>query len=123
MKTPQVDALSGMTPLGINQFVEIPTIQPEAKPSVNSLTRAIMTGDFTNQDIDALIQAVKIARTNLGERNKQAITIGTNVNFTSRTGRNITGVVTKVAIKNITVRTANSDRPYLVPANMVRVVD
>jgi hypothetical protein len=121
MKTPQVSALSGMTPLGINQFAEIPTIQPEAKPSVNSLTRAIMTGDFTNQDIDALIKAVKIARTNLGEKNKQAVAIGTNVNFTSRTGRNITGVVTKVAIKNITVRTA--DGGYVVPANMVRVVD
>jgi len=121
MKAPQVAALSGMTPLGINQFAEIPTIQPEAKPSVNSLTRAIMTGDFTNQDIDALIQAVKIARTHLGEKNKQAVTIGTNVNFTSRTGRNFTGVVTKVAIKNITVRTV--DGGYVVPANMVRVVD
>lgn len=123
MKTPQVAALSGMTPLGINQFAEIPTIQPDAKTDINAITRAIIFGDFTNKDIDALIAAVKFARTQLGERNKQAITIGTNVNFTSRTGRNITGVVTKVAVKNITVRTADSDRPYLVPANMLTVVD
>jgi hypothetical protein len=123
MKTPQVAALSGMTPLGIKPFAEIPTIQPEAKTDINAITSAIMTGDFTNKDIDSLIQAVKIARTHLGEKNKQAVTIGTNVSFTSRSGRDVTGVVTKVAIKNITVLTPNSDRPYLVPANMVRVVD
>ena len=121
MKTPQVAALSGMTPLGINQFAEIPAIQPDGKTDINAITRAIIFGEFTNHEIDSLIQAVKFARTQLGERNKQAITIGTNVNFTSRTGRNFTGVVTKVAIKNITVSTASGG--YVVPANMVRVVD
>lgn len=121
MKTPQVAALSGMTPLGINQFAEIPTIQPEAKTDINAITSAIIFGDFTNKDIDALIAAVKFARTQLGKKNKQGIDIGTNVSFTSRSGRDVTGVVTKVAIKNITVRTANGG--FVVPANMVRVID
>lgn len=90
--------------------------------NINTLTREIMTGDFTNTDLDAVIQAVKFARTQLGEKNKRSITIGCNVNFTSsRTGRNITGVVTKIAVKNVTVRTV--DNNWLVPANMLTVVE
>ena len=89
--------------------------------NINTLTREIMTGDFTNTDLDAVIQAVKFARTQLGEKNKRSITIGCNVNFTSRTGRNITGVVTKVAVKNVTIRTVESD--WRVPASMLTVID
>lgn len=89
--------------------------------NINTITREIMTGDFNNTDLDAVIQAVKFSRIQLNEKIKRKITIGCNVNFTSRTGNNITGVVTKVAVKNVTIRTVDSN--WLVPANMLTVID
>jgi hypothetical protein len=47
--------------------------------------------------------------------------VGDNVSFDSaKLGRNVTGVVTKIAIKYVTVRTATG--LWKVPANMLTVV-
>jgi len=44
--------------------------------------------------------------------------VGDNVNFTStKTGQNVTGVVIKIAIKYVTVRTVSGN--WRVPANML----
>ena len=73
-------------------------------------------------DLNAIIEAVKFARNRLGRKVKQGLTVGDNVNFTStKTGRNYTGHVTKVAIKYITVRTV--DGLWRVPANMLTKVE
>ena len=48
--------------------------------------------------------------------------LGDNVNFTStKTGQNVTGMVTKIAVKYVTVRTVNG--LWRVPANMLTRID
>ena len=48
--------------------------------------------------------------------------LGDNVNFTStKTGQNVTGMVTKIAVKYVTVRTVNG--LWRVPANMLTRIE
>jgi small-conductance mechanosensitive channel len=52
---------------------------------------------------------------------KRSLLIGDNVNFTSsKSGRNVTGAVMKIAIKYVTVRTIEGT--WKVPANMLTAV-
>jgi len=86
------------------------------------INRAIVHGGFSNEELNTIIDSVKYARSYLGQSVKQGLRVGDNVNFTSsRTGRNVTGVVTKIAIKFITVRTV--DGLWKVPANMLTKVE
>jgi hypothetical protein len=86
--------------------------------NVQQINTAIIAGNFTNEDLNSMAEAVKYARSRLVRKVKQGLTAGDNVNFTnSRTGRNVTGHVTKVAIKYVTVRTV--DGLWKVPANML----
>ena len=89
--------------------------------NINQVTRAIEFGNFTNDDLNSVIEAIKMRRRNLAREAKQGLRIGDNVNFTStKQGRNITGVVMKIAIKYVTVRTVNGS--WRVPANMRSVI-
>jgi len=68
-----------------------------------------------------MIDAVKWARAQLGKTSIRNLSIGDNVNFDSaKLGRNVTGVVTKIAIKYVTVKTATG--LWKVPANMLNLV-
>ena len=90
--------------------------------SIQSVNAEILAGNFTNEQLGSIIDAVKFARARLGDQNKRAITIGSNVNFNStKLGRNMTGVVTKIAIKYVTVRTISG--LWRVPASMLTVVE
>ena len=83
---------------------------------------AIMFGTWTDIELRSMIDAIKWNRTQLQKQIKRSITIGSNVNFTSsKTGQNVTGVVTKIAIKYITVKTVNG--LWRVPANMLTVIE
>ena len=83
---------------------------------------AIRNGNFTNQELNLLAEAINSVRTELAKDVKSGLSIGDNVSFiSSRTGRNITGHVTKIAIKYVTVRTI--DQLWKVPANMLSVID
>jgi hypothetical protein len=90
---------------------------------IKQVNSAIMFGNFTITELNSVIDAVKWARASLTNQVKRTLKVGDNVNFTSsKTGRNITGVVTKVAIKYVTVRTI--DGLWRVPANMLsRIAD
>lgn len=80
-----------------------------------------MFGDFTNDQLDSILAAIKFRRSQISKATKRAITIGSQVKFTSnRNGQTYTGVVEKIAIKNIIVRTPLGG--YRVPANMLEVV-
>ena len=82
----------------------------------------IRNGDLNNDDLNLIIEAVKFARKQLAQTAKRDLKIGDNVNFTStKTGQNVTGVVTKIAIKYVTVRTVNG--LWRVPANMLTRVE
>jgi hypothetical protein len=89
--------------------------------SIQTVTSEIISGNFTNDQLISIIDAVKFARARLGEQNKRAMTIGSTVSFTStKTGRHMTGVVDKIAIKYVTVSTPQG--AWRVPANMLEVV-
>jgi hypothetical protein len=88
---------------------------------INQIKTAIMLNGYSNNDLNALGEAIKYARAQLGRQVKRSISIGDNVNFTStKTGVNYTGTVTKIAIKYVTVRTVQG--LWKVPANMLTVI-
>jgi hypothetical protein len=90
--------------------------------SVQTITTEIVSSKFSNEELTAIIDAVKFAKARLTERTKRSLRIGDNVNFNSiKQGRNVTGFVTKIAIKYVTVNTING--MWKVPANMLTVVE
>jgi len=89
--------------------------------NVDRINTAIISGNLTNDELTTVIDAVRYARAQLGRQSIRKLSIGDNVNFNSvKLGRNVTGVVTKIAIKYVTVRTAQG--LWKVPANMLTVV-
>jgi hypothetical protein len=81
----------------------------------------IVSGVFSNEDLDTISQAVSFARGQLAKKNTRAFRYGDLVKFTSnRNGRVYQGTVEKVNIKNIIVTTALGK--YRVPANMLESV-
>ena len=90
--------------------------------TIQEVNQAIMFGDWTNVELSSMIDAVKWRRATLTKLTKASLSIGDNVNFTSsKTGMNLTGVVMKIAIKYVTVRTVQG--LWRVPANMLTVVE
>ena len=89
--------------------------------NITQVNQAIMYGNFTNDELSSIIDAVKYGRARLTREIKRGLAVGDNVNFTSsKLGRNVTGVITKIAIKYVTVRTATG--AWRVPANMLTVI-
>ena len=90
--------------------------------NITQVNQAIMYGNFTNDELSSIIDAVKYGRARLTREIKRGLAVGDNVNFTStKLGRNVTGVITKIAIKYVTVRTVNG--LWRVPANMLTRVE
>jgi hypothetical protein len=90
--------------------------------SIQTVNAEILQGNFTNDQLISIIDAVKFARARLTEQTKRGLRIGDNVNFNSvKQGRNVTGVVMKIAIKYVTVQTVNG--LWRVPANMLTVIE
>ncbi len=89
---------------------------------IKQINSAIMFGTWTDIELRSMIDAVKWNRAQLTQQTKRSLRIGDNVNFTStKHGRNVTGVVTKIAIKYVTVRTV--DGLWKVPANMLTKIN
>ncbi len=90
--------------------------------NIQTINTAIINGTWANEDLMSMMDAIKFKRKLLTERTKATLAIGDNVNFTStRTGQNVTGVVVKIAIKYVTVRTIQG--LWKVPANMLTKVE
>jgi hypothetical protein len=89
---------------------------------IKQVNSAIMFGTWTDIELRSMIDAVKWNRAQLGQQTKRSLRIGDNVNFTSsKTGQNVTGVVMKIAIKYITVKTLQG--MWRVPANMLTKIE
>ena len=89
---------------------------------IKQINSAIMFGTWTDIELRSMIDAVKWNRAQLVQQTKRSLRIGDNVNFTSsKTGVNTTGVVMKIAIKYVTVKTVNG--LWRVPANMLSKVE
>jgi small-conductance mechanosensitive channel len=90
--------------------------------TISDVNGAILYGNFSNAELGSIIDAIKFARARLTEQTKRSLRVGDSVNFTSsKTGQNVTGLVTKVAIKYVTVKTVNG--LWRVPANMLTKVE
>jgi hypothetical protein len=90
--------------------------------SIQDINGAIMSQEWTNTQLSSMIDAVKYARARLGRQTKASLMVGDNVNFTSsKTGQNVTGVVMKIAIKYVTVKTVAG--LWRVPANMLTKIE
>jgi hypothetical protein len=86
--------------------------------SIQTVNAEILAGNFTNEQLSSIIDAVKFARARLTETNKRSLRLGGRVQFTSsKTGITMQGTVDKIAIKYITVRTPQG--LWRVPANML----
>ena len=89
---------------------------------IKQINQAIMFSDLTNDELMSVIDAVKWKRATIAKLTKASLRIGDNVNFTSsKTGMNVTGVVTKIAIKFVTVKTIQG--AWRVPANMLTKIN
>jgi exosome complex RNA-binding protein Csl4 len=89
--------------------------------SIQTVNAEILAGNFTNEQLSSIIDAVKFARARLGDSNKRSITLGSKVQFNNtKTGHTMIGTVDKIAIKFVTVRTQQG--LWKVPASMLEVV-
>ena len=94
----------------------------KASLSVQDINSAIISGNFTIDDINSIVQAVTFARTRLAQKTKASLHLGDDVQFTdSRTGYVIAGHAVKIAVKFVTVQT-NAGR-WKVPASMLSKVE
>ena len=87
--------------------------------TIQQINSSIMFGNFTNDQLDSVISAIKYARSQLGKSMKQGLRVGDKVEFySSKRGITVTGTVSKIAIKYITVNSASG--LWKVPANMLK---
>lgn len=94
----------------------------EKLSQIQQVNQAIMFGDFTNEELNSIGDAIKFARAQIANQNKREMRIGTLVKFTSsRTGMIVTGTVTKINRKFIIVNETNKLSNWRVPANMLEV--
>jgi hypothetical protein len=86
--------------------------------SIKDVNSAIMFGNFSNDELTSIIDAVKFARAQLTQKTKRSLMLGDTVKFTSnRNGMTYRGTVRKIAIKFVTVDTGSV--LFKVPANML----
>ena len=89
--------------------------------NIGQINTAIISGKWTNQDLESMIDAVKYARARLTENSKRSMKIGQLVKFHStKRGITMSGTVNKIAIKYVTVATQQG--LWRVPANMLEAV-
>ena len=90
--------------------------------NIKDINSAIISGVFTNDDLNSIVDAVKYARSQLGKQNRRSLMLGDTVKFTSnRNGVTYTGDVEKIKLKYVLVRTNHG--LFNVPANMLEVAE
>jgi len=86
--------------------------------TIQQVNSAIMFGDFTVEQLNAIAAALKYRRAQITKEKVRSFYNGDNVKFVHpKTGRTHYGVVSKVKIKFISVREGNTN--WNVPANML----
>lgn len=89
--------------------------------NVDTIVRSIVTGNFSNDELNKVTQAVIFARSQITKSTIRTLVLGTQVKFTSsRTGQTLQGKVCKVGRKFVKVDVGNGY--WRVPANMLETV-
>ena len=87
--------------------------------TIAEVNTAIIAGNFTNDQLNSIGDAIKFARAQIANQNKFTLVKGTNVKFTnSRSGQTVRGTVEKVNRKFIIVKSGLTN--WRVPANMLQ---
>jgi hypothetical protein len=91
--------------------------------TIQEVNQSIMFGDFTNEQLNSILSAIKYRRSELTRQAKRSFTTGSRVKFTnSRTGKIVIGTVQKVNRKFVIVREPASSfysTQWRVPASML----
>ena len=86
--------------------------------TIQEVNTSIMFSNFTNEQLNSISDAVNYARAQLRATKIRSFTKGDTVKFHSaKRGITVTGTVTKVAIKYVTVK--DGSMLWRVPANML----
>lgn len=89
--------------------------------NIQDIKSAIISGIYTNDDLNAIADAIKFARGQLARQNARSFWAGDSVKFTSnRNGVTYTGTVEKIKLKYALVRTNN--QRFNVPLAMLESV-
>lgn len=95
--------------------------------TIQEINASIITGNFTNEQLNSIGDAIKFARAQLAKENKSTLIKGSKVKFTnSRSGMTVLGTVEKVNRKFVIVR-ENKPGAFIatnwrVPASMLSAV-
>ena len=84
--------------------------------TIQQVNEAIMFGNFTNDQLNSIVMALKYARAQMTKQKARMFVTGDNVRFTAR-GNVFFGTVERVKIKNAVVNVGS--RRYNVPVNML----
>lgn len=86
--------------------------------TLQEINRSIISGTFSNEDLNSIGDAIKFARAQIANKNKFTLVKGSSVKFTnSRSGQTVNGTVEKVNRKFIIVKSGLTN--WRVPANML----
>ena len=85
--------------------------------TIQQVNEAIMFGNFTNDQLNSIVAALKYARAQRAKQQARALRAGDSVRFSSR-GNTFFGTIERVKLKNAFVRVGNASR-YNVPLNML----
>ena len=86
--------------------------------SIQTINTEIIQGNFSNDELNSIMDAIKFARSRITQKNIFTMRAGANVQFTSsKTGMTVKGTVSKVGRKYVTVSTQQG--LWRVPANML----
>jgi len=69
--------------------------------------------------VDQIIEAIKLKRTHLAKTVARSIVVGDIVSFNGRRGQTVSGKVTKVNQKTVVVRDSNTQVQWKVTASML----
>ena len=87
---------------------------------INDINQTIMNSNFTNDQLDSILMAIKYRRSQIGQEVKRELRPGVTVSFISnRNGQKYVGTVDSIKIKNAVVSTSLGR--YRVPCNMLVV--
>ena len=88
--------------------------------SIQEINSAIMFGDFTNDQLTSVADAIKYARAQLTKQKARTFAPGDTVKFRdNKRGVSYTGTVDKIKIKFALVKLSNGYTRFNVPLNLL----
>ena len=89
--------------------------------TIQDINSTIISGQFTNDQLNSITTAITFARNQLAQKNKFTLRAGSSVKFvSSRSGQTILGTVEKINRKYVIVReNGKAFGTWRVPANML----